>query len=325
LFAVKIVIPLFPDRKLCFIKIYKKFRMVLTQTRQGGSWMDQKPDDASIGFSGEFLSKIMEAGYLRFNWADTSRIARHTLLVIAFMGLSFFAVDVLSAPSHEALYRLLALRLITAGILVGIAEYVRRRNSYFATYPYLLLFVQIVIALAIFGLAVLRQMPSVYVGVNTILFTLIYYQFLSNRLDCTVIACLFFGFGAIMVSSAYLNLPLTEFIGAFLFLIPLNFLGVTILCSLNRTRRGAYLALIKSQRHNTEKERLIQDLQAALGEVKTLQGFIPICAHCHKIRNDKGFWERIEKYIQDRTKAQFSHSLCPDCAKGIYSGVVKER
>ncbi|MFZ1983559.1 MAG: hypothetical protein WAU91_04050 [Desulfatitalea sp.] len=250
--------------------------------------MDQKPDDASIGFSGEYLSKIMEAGYLRFNWADTSRIARHTLLVIAFMGLSFFAVDVLSAPSHEALYRLLALRLIAAGILVGIAEYVRRRNSYFATYPYLLPFVQIVIALAIFGLAVLRQMPSVYVGVNTILFTLIYYQFLGNRLDCTVIACLFFGFGAIMVSSAY-------------------------------------LALIESQRHNTEKERLIQDFQAALGELKTLQGFIPICAHCHKIRNDKGFWERIEKYIQDRTKAQFSHSLCPDCAKGIYGGVVKDR
>lgn len=287
--------------------------------------MDQKPDDASIGFSGEFLSKTMEANYLRLNWADTGRITRHSLLVIAFMGLSFFAVDVLSATSNRALYQLLALRLIAAGIIAGTAEFIRRHKDYFAAYPYVLLFVQIVIALAIFGLAVLRQMPSVYVGVNTILFTLIYYQFLGNRLDCTVIACLFFGFGAIMVSSAYLNLPLTEFIGAFLFLIPLNFLGITILRSLNRTRRGAYLAMIESQRHNSEKERLIQELQAALGEVKTLQGFIPICSHCHKIRNDKGFWERIEKYIQDRTKAQFSHSLCPDCAKGLYSGVVKDR
>ena len=46
-----------------------------------------------------------------------------------------------------------------------------------------------------------------------------------------------------------------------------------------------------------------------------------MCAKCHKIRDDQGFWERIEKYIQDRTEAHFSHSLCPDCAKGLYGNL----
>ncbi|MBI5894469.1 MAG: hypothetical protein HZB24_00105 [Desulfobacterales bacterium] len=95
-------------------------------------------------------------------------------------------------------------------------------------------------------------------------------------------------------------------------------MGVAMLRSNNRTRRGAYLALMASQRDNREKEQLIESLHSALGEVKTLEGLIPICAKCHKIRDDKGFWERIEKYIQDRTEAHFSHSLCPDCAKGLY-------
>ena len=56
----------------------------------------------------------------------------------------------------------------------------------------------------------------------------------------------------------------------------------------------------------------------ALTEVQTLQGFIPICAHCHNIRNDNGFWERIEQYIQERTHAQFSHGICPDCKRELY-------
>ena len=67
-----------------------------------------------------------------------------------------------------------------------------------------------------------------------------------------------------------------------------------------------------------EREVLIRELQAALAEIKTLRGFIPICANCKNIRDDKGYWNRIEKYIQDHTEAQFSHSICPDCMKTLY-------
>ena len=67
-----------------------------------------------------------------------------------------------------------------------------------------------------------------------------------------------------------------------------------------------------------EKEKLIQELRQALSEIKTLQGFLPICASCKKVRDDDGYWQQIEKYIQDRSDAKFSHGICPDCAKKLY-------
>jgi PAS domain S-box-containing protein len=67
-----------------------------------------------------------------------------------------------------------------------------------------------------------------------------------------------------------------------------------------------------------EKENLIQRLQEALSEVKQLSGLLPICAACKKIRDDKGYWNQIESYIKAHSEAEFSHSICPDCAKRLY-------
>ena len=73
-----------------------------------------------------------------------------------------------------------------------------------------------------------------------------------------------------------------------------------------------------------EKEQLIVKLQKALSEVKTLRGFLPICASCKKIRDDKGYWNRIETYIRNHSEAQFSHGLCPECARKLYPGLTIE-
>ncbi len=67
-----------------------------------------------------------------------------------------------------------------------------------------------------------------------------------------------------------------------------------------------------------EHEKLIDELQMALTEVKTLRGFLPICANCKNIRNDEGYWEQIEVYIKDRSDLDFSHSICPDCVAKLY-------
>jgi PAS domain S-box-containing protein len=63
-----------------------------------------------------------------------------------------------------------------------------------------------------------------------------------------------------------------------------------------------------------EKDRLICELQEALAKVKTLSGILPICSSCKKIRDDKGYWRQLETYIRDHSKAEFTHSLCPECA-----------
>lgn len=62
-----------------------------------------------------------------------------------------------------------------------------------------------------------------------------------------------------------------------------------------------------------DRNRLIQELEAALKEVKRLSGLLPICANCKRIRLPDGSWEPIEIYIQERSEAQFSHGLCPEC------------
>ncbi|MDH3457172.1 MAG: PAS domain S-box protein, partial [Gemmatimonadota bacterium] len=64
--------------------------------------------------------------------------------------------------------------------------------------------------------------------------------------------------------------------------------------------------------------KLISQLQTALNEVKTLRGFIPICANCKKVRDDAGFWQSVETYVSARTDADFSHHVCPECGPKLY-------
>ena len=71
-------------------------------------------------------------------------------------------------------------------------------------------------------------------------------------------------------------------------------------------------------RAKEDREKLIKDLQQALAEIKTLRGIIPICSSCKKIRDDEGFWHQVEVYVHQRSQAQFSHGICPDCAKRLY-------
>lgn len=67
-----------------------------------------------------------------------------------------------------------------------------------------------------------------------------------------------------------------------------------------------------------EKQNVIEELQNAIAEIKTLRGILPICSSCKKIRDDKGYWNQIESYIHDHSDARFSHSICPECTKKLY-------
>lgn len=81
---------------------------------------------------------------------------------------------------------------------------------------------------------------------------------------------------------------------------------------------GVILDITERKMAEEERNRLILELQSALAKVKTLSGLLPICASCKKIRDDKGYWNQIESYIIDHSEADFSHCICPDCAKKLY-------
>ena len=74
----------------------------------------------------------------------------------------------------------------------------------------------------------------------------------------------------------------------------------------------------KIQEQAREKDELIARLQDALDNIKRLSGLLPICSSCKKIRDDKGYWNQIERYIAEHSEAEFSHGICPECVKKLY-------
>lgn len=87
--------------------------------------------------------------------------------------------------------------------------------------------------------------------------------------------------------------------------------------------KGVVQDITETKMREQEREKLISDLQEALRRIKNLSGLIPICANCKRIRDDRGYWRRIEKYIEERSQAEFTHSLCPECEEKLY-GEKKE-
>lgn len=74
----------------------------------------------------------------------------------------------------------------------------------------------------------------------------------------------------------------------------------------------------EKKRIETEREKLIVELKKALAEIKTLSGFLPICSICKKIRDDKGYWNKLEDYLSEHSDASLTHSICPECLKKHY-------
>jgi phosphoserine phosphatase RsbU/P len=87
-----------------------------------------------------------------------------------------------------------------------------------------------------------------------------------------------------------------------------------------RVRVGARVVGLQDELANR-----VVELEAALSHIKTLQGILPICMYCHKIRTDDASWERLEGYIQEHSDAHFSHSLCPECLEQHYPDPDEKR
>jgi PAS domain S-box-containing protein len=96
---------------------------------------------------------------------------------------------------------------------------------------------------------------------------------------------------------------------------------------ISREGKGIVQAFVRdiTERKKADKERehLISELQKALSNVKKMSGLLPICASCKKIRDDRGYWNQVEKYVSDHSEAQFSHGICPECTKMLYPDIYE--
>lgn len=92
---------------------------------------------------------------------------------------------------------------------------------------------------------------------------------------------------------------------------PISVDGKSLICTIIHD-------ISERKKHEKEKEKLIDELQSALSEIKTLKGIIPICASCKNIRDNKGSWNQIESYIKKHSEAEFTHGICPECIEKLH-------
>lgn len=107
-------------------------------------------------------------------------------------------------------------------------------------------------------------------------------------------------------------------------LFPVEFSSVVFKNSEGQARTCLLIRDISERKAaETERERLIQQLQEALASVKKLSGLLPMCASCRKIRDNDGSWHELEYYIRKHTEADFSHGICPECRQRLYPETLR--
>jgi len=87
---------------------------------------------------------------------------------------------------------------------------------------------------------------------------------------------------------------------------------------------GVARDITERKRAEQERERLLGELQAALAEVKTLRGILPICCYCKNIRDDENYWHEVEAYLSKHTNTQFTHGICPSCYATVVEPQVRD-
>src|SRR5437899_252256 len=98
-----------------------------------------------------------------------------------------------------------------------------------------------------------------------------------------------------------------------------GFVGFTALLAM------AFAALVAERnRIEAKREALLRELDDAFVHIKALRGLLPMCASCKKIRDDQGYWDYVENYIQTHSEATITHGLCPDCIKKLYPQLEKQ-
>jgi len=94
--------------------------------------------------------------------------------------------------------------------------------------------------------------------------------------------------------------------------------------SLDQIFTASFFMLVYFGLVNLNALKIEQDLTSAKNEIETLEKFLPICANCKKIRDDKGYWENVEDYISHKTSSTMTHSICPDCTHELYPELYKK-
>lgn len=263
-------------------------------------------EDGAIRFSGEFQSSSLEEAFRRQQMRD-ERLIVGVFMALALPGCALYSLSDYQLFGYEPPFLIIQAVRILYVLLCWLIWIVWRRCSCVRRADYLLFILCLLTAAQ--TIYVNSTRPPTYTGhaIISVLMVLMTYCVTPLPLTYQTASAVLFSAGYIAVSLAAGvgedGLTVRALAGA---CVGANAFGALTSWQLNRRRRQVFYAARR------ERELRVQ-LEKALAEVRTLRGYLSICAWCKRVRDEEEAWQHVEAYVQSRTDVQFSHSICPHC------------
>lgn len=228
-----------------------------------------------------------------------------------FPALYFIKSDYLLFAGTATFYHLLTARIIYISISVTLIIIAVKTEN-----PVIFDRANLAFLLSICGIIIIVNLsrPPQYVNHSIIDILIVIFMYLvvpARQSHRIITALLLTGANITMIMVRHPGLPPLAFNVLVVSYTLATLLGIVILRSMQVFRRREYSALM-------EQRRISSELEEALHNVKTLQGLIPLCSSCKKVRDDRGYWNMLEEYLASHTNAIVTHGICDDCAKKLY-------
>ncbi len=243
------------------------------------------------------------------------RQLRIALMVWGALLMLFAVPDYISLGPSRLFYGLLSYRVVITMALFILFFMITPETNFFRISNFVTALV--IAGLTGFMLFFIYRQDVLYITIAVMMLQLIALLiFLPIRFVMSFFAAAY-GVAITLLTRAAMGSPKSSLIVLFVLLITPVVIGAATAMRLGVLQRRQFTLLSQTEKINLE-------LQKALSDNKQLSGLLPICASCKKIRDDKGYWNQIESYIGEHSDAQFSHGICPECARRLYPNFYKE-
>ena len=259
----------------------------------------------------KFKSPQLEKSYNQNYIKQDSLQAIIGIIILILLTIIFSYSDFILFKKTYKFFELVIVRLIFISISVAVVINFRKTQNV-KMFNHLLLLFLLWECVFVFYINISRPPDYIQHGILDIIILMSMYVFFPNRFIFQIIPAILYTALDIWVILVFKE-PLTPLANTVMWVSYLfaNIIGVLAAWRLHIYRRKQFSAWL-------HEKQLKEELQEALGDVKKLQGLLPVCAKCKKIRNNKGYWEQIETYIEKHTEVEFSHGLCEDCGREMY-------
>ena len=266
--------------------------------------------DRQLSYLSEFLDPHQEDRY-RCDSVEHARRVNYILAIPILLGcVAFAAADLISA---DVAWPMVVPRLLAALVILGLCwqNHIGRRWQTLYLVSYITALTPMVAVLRVDLLRPVNYLT--HIGVDVIIIMAVYVALPTIRAQCMVSVPFTVSLLVIHFLHKQPDFPVAEVVVP-LSLLLANYIGLALSIQYNRGRRQLFA------RVETEKA-MHDELLQARSEAHQLARLIPMCANCKKIRNDDGYWEQVETYMQATSGTMVSHGICPECVSELYDDV----